>query len=109
MKSKNIPKDVKETAEEIIEIFNRKTFQGDDCYYQARFKGKYLYLYRYDYGNVGPICRLTYKGTINYWEFAIFKWSTETYDSEEWMFPGSGFVDGTIEGAMKAGLEAYPA
>ena len=42
------------------------------------------------------------------WEFAIFKWSSEEYDSDEWFFPGSQFVDGTIEGAMKAGLEAYP-
>jgi len=42
------------------------------------------------------------------WEFAIFKWSSERYDPEEWMFPGSEWVDGTIEGAMKAGLQAYP-
>jgi hypothetical protein len=43
------------------------------------------------------------------WEFAIFKWSTETYDSDEWMFPGSGEIDGTVDGAMMAGLQAYPA
>jgi hypothetical protein len=42
------------------------------------------------------------------WEFAIFKWSSEKYAPNEWMFPGSEFVDGTIEGAMRAGLEAYP-
>jgi hypothetical protein len=41
------------------------------------------------------------------WEFAIFKYSAETYDPGEWFFPGSQHVDGTIEGAMKAGLEAY--
>ena len=108
MKSKGIPIDVKENVEQIIEAFNQKYFRRDGCYYQARFKGKYLYLDRWDHGNVGPICRLTYTGKINDWEFAIFKWSSETYDSEEWMFPGSDFVDGTIEGAMKAGLEAYP-
>jgi len=109
MKTKGIPKDVKEKVEEIIEVFNRKKLRREDSYYQARFKGKYLYLDRCDYGNVGPICRLTYTGKINDWEFAIFKWSTETYDPDEWMFPGSDFLDGTIEGAMKAGLEAYPA
>ena len=109
MKTKGIPKDVKEKVEETIEVFNRKKLPRDDCYYQARFKGKYFYLDRCDYGNIGPICRLTYTGNINTWEFAIFKWSTETYDPDEWMFPGSGFLDGTIEGAMKAGLEAYPA
>jgi hypothetical protein len=42
------------------------------------------------------------------WEFAIYKYSDERYDPEEWMFPGAGYVDGTIKGAMKAGLEAYP-
>jgi len=44
---------------------------------------------------------------MNGWDFAIFKWSTETYDPDEWMFPGSELVDGTVEGAMRAGLEAY--
>ena len=28
--------------------------------------------------------------------------------NDEWMFPGNQYLDGTIEGAMKAGLEAYP-
>jgi hypothetical protein len=27
---------------------------------------------------------------------------------EMWMFPGGEHVDGTVEGAMRAGLEAYP-
>jgi len=38
----------------------------------------------------------------------IFKYSDERYDPEEWLFPGGGHVDGTVEGAMRAGLEAYP-
>ena len=42
------------------------------------------------------------------WEFAIYKYSDSRYDPEEWMFPGMGEVDGTIEGAMRAGLLAYP-
>jgi hypothetical protein len=45
---------------------------------------------------------------MNGWDFAIFKWSMETYAPNEWMFPGSELVDGTVEGAMRAGLEAYP-
>ena len=47
-------------------------------------------------------------GKMDNREFAIFKWSSERYDPEEWFFPGSEYVDGTIEGAMKAGIEAYP-
>jgi hypothetical protein len=42
------------------------------------------------------------------WDFAIFRYSREFYDPDEWMFPGAGHVDGTVEGAMRAGLEAYP-
>ncbi len=109
MKAKGIPGDIKQKAEEMIEEFNRKTFPKNDCFYQARFRGKHLYLDRCDYGNMGPICRLTYTGDMDKWEFAIFKWSREIYDPDEWLFPGSQHIDGTIEGAMKAGLEAYPA
>jgi len=108
MKAKGIPKDVKSQVEEIVTQYNHKNSNRDDCYYEVRFKGKYVYLDRCDYGNMGPICRLTYTGKMDGWEFAIFKWSSETYDPDEFMFPGSKHVDGTIEGAMMAGLEAYP-
>jgi len=108
MKAKGIPKDVKSQVEEIVTQYNRKNSNRDDCYYEVRFKGKYVCLDRCDYGNMGPICRLTYTGKMDGWEFAIFKWSSETYDPDEFMFPGSKHVDGTIEGAMMAGLEAYP-
>ena len=42
------------------------------------------------------------------WDFAVFKYSREFYDSEEWMFPGAEELDGTIEGAFRAGQEFYP-
>ena len=45
---------------------------------------------------------------MNEWEFAIYKYSDERYDPNEWMFPGAEYLNGTIEGALKAGLEAYP-
>jgi hypothetical protein len=35
-------------------------------------------------------------------------WSAEKYAPNKWSFPGSELVDGTIEGAMRAGLEGYP-
>jgi len=108
MKAKGIPDDVKSKVRDIIEEFNQNVLRGRDCNYLARFKGKYLYLDRSDYGNIGPIFRLTYTGNMNKWDFAIFRWSSERYDPEEWMFPGNQYLDGTIEGAMKAGIEAYP-
>ena len=108
MKAKESPEDEKTKVIGIIEKFNQNVLSGRDCFYQARFKGKYLYLDRSDYGNTGPIFRLTYAGNMNKWDFAIFRWSSERYDPDEWMFPGNQYLDGTIEGAMKAGLEAYP-
>jgi len=107
-KSEGIPEAVKEEVRSVVERFNRGNFKRNDCYYEAQFRGKYCYLYRCDYGRLGPICRLTYTESMDAWEFAIFKWSSERYDPEEWMFPGDEWVDGTLEGAMKAGLEAYP-
>jgi len=32
----------------------------------------------------------------------------EQFNKEERAFPGSGHVDGTVAGAMRAGLKAYP-
>ena len=108
MSTKAIPKDIKVQVEEIIADFNRETFSGADVGYRARFRGRFLYLDRDDSGMVGPICRLTYTGKLDAWGFAIFKWSDERYDPDEWFFPGAEELDGTIEGAMRAGLKAYP-
>ena len=92
MKTKSIPNEVRQKAEQIIDAFNQKTFGTDDCFYQVRFRGKYLYVDRSDFGRLGPICRLTYTGRMDHWEFAIFKWSREKYDPEEWLFPGSEYL-----------------
>lgn len=105
-----IPKEIQEKAVIIIDNYNQKTFHDDvrDLIYYPVFKGKFLYLKRKEFGQISPVVRLTYTGDIKNWEFAIFKWSREQYDPDEWFFPGVQHVDGTIEGAMKAGMEAYP-
>jgi hypothetical protein len=107
MRTQAIPKDIKVQVEEIIADFNRETFSGADVGYRARFRSRFLYLDRDDSGMVGPICRLTYTGKLDDWGFAIFKWSNERYDPDEWFFPGAEELDGTIEGAMRSGLKAY--
>jgi hypothetical protein len=104
----SIPEEIKNEVMKSVEDFNRENFGRDDCFYEVRFQGKFCYLDRSDYGRLMPVFRLTYTGGINKWQHAIFKWSTERYDPEEWMFPGIGYMDGTINGAMLAGLEAYP-
>jgi hypothetical protein len=103
-----IPEQIRKQADEIVAAFNEKVIRDPNRFYATRYKGSYLYLDRHDYGILSHICRLRYTGRMDGWEFAIFKYSDERYDPDEWFFPGSGFVDGTIEGAMKAGLEAYP-
>jgi len=50
---------------------------------------------------------LEYGGGKKGWRFAIYKYSDNCYDPEEWLVPGSEHVDGTIEGALKAGMQAY--
>ncbi len=108
MARQGIPEEIKKQADEIVENFNRKVVKDADHFYATRYKGSYLYLDRSNYGIVSQICRLKYTGKMDNWEFAIFKYSDGRCDPEEWFFPGAGRVDGTIEGAMKAGLEAYP-
>lgn len=77
--------------------------------YVPRFRGAYLYLDRIGYNQrPSEICRLKWTGSMDKWEFAIYKHSKNHYDPDERMFPGSGEVDGTIIGAMRAGNQAYP-
>jgi hypothetical protein len=109
----SIPAETKGEVQELIDIFNREHFNDKDCKelgivgYSARYKGKYLYLDRDDLGKPSPICRLSWNEKMDNWGFAIYKYSDNCYDSEEWFFPGQQYVDGTVSGAMKAGIEAY--
>jgi hypothetical protein len=107
--TRGIPDAVKTEVEALVQHFNTTVLRNPHCLYVPRYRGKFLYLNRQDYGRLSPICRLEYTGKMEKWYFAIYKYSDERYDEEEWFFPGVEHVDGTLEGAMKAGLEAYPA
>jgi hypothetical protein len=102
-----LPVQVREQALSAVEQFNQNELVDSGSRYIARFKGKYLYLDRDDSGDVGHICRLEYAGAKRGWYFAIYKYSDERYDEEDWFFPGNQLVDGTVEGALKAGMVAY--
>jgi hypothetical protein len=118
-KKQTIPIEVQEEVLKLIDEFNRVELNDStsllDAFFpkkikrgfSARFKGKYLYLDRTDRYEPLPICRLTWNGKMDNWDFAIYKYSCEKYDPEEWFFPGEEFVDGTVSGAMKAGMVAY--
>jgi hypothetical protein len=109
MAKTKIPVGIQEKANTIIDIFNARVYQrksGVEFY--SVYKGDFLYLNRKEGERDGPVARLRYNGEIDNWDFAIFKWSNERYDPDEFSFPGSEHLNGTIEGALKAGHEAYP-
>ncbi len=107
MPKKSIPEEVQEQVRAIVNGFNRDVFADSGRSFIPRFKGNHLYLDMEAIDSVGPICRLKYTGDMKKWQFAIYKFSSGQYDPEEWFFPGEEFVDGTVEGAMKAGAKAY--
>ena len=108
MSRQTIPEQIKTWVDGVIQRFNEDVIQDPNRYYVGRYRGSYLYLDRLGYGIRHQVGRLTYTGSADKWEFAIFKYSDERYDAEEWLFPGAEYVDGTLEGALRAGLEAYP-
>ena len=116
--AKRIPKEIKEEVLEIVEAYNKqhkKTFQ-------MTFRAQYAYLSKTEPiigGVIGLLIqgrkpvetklgRLKWTGEMNKWEFAVFRYSREFYDPDEWMFPGAEEIDGTIEGALAAGEQIYP-
>ena len=58
---------------------------------------------RYCYVRHGgsPLCRLGYRGELAAWDFAIYKYSTQSYSTQE-MFPSRGPVADLVGRAMNA-------
>jgi hypothetical protein len=109
MKKTKIPEEIKEKANKLIADFNVRVYKKKSgVEFHAVYKGDFLYLKRKEGERDGPIARLRYNGKLDNWGFAIYKWSNERYDPDEIFFPGSKHLNGSIEGALKAGHEAYP-
>ena len=106
MAKAKISAEIKVEVQDIVDAFNRKEKLGP-TQYQVSYRGKYLYLKRDSYGHLSEICRLEWKGEMDNWGFAIYKYSRSNYDPDEWFFPGSGHLNGTIVGAMIAVMEDY--
>ncbi len=104
-----IPVTIQKEIEARVQAFNEKKLSKEASKYNPVIQGKFIYLMRtLRDGSLEHICRMTYAGNIDDMEFAIYKYSSEKYDPNEWFFDGNKYVDGTLEGAMKAGLKAYP-
>lgn len=109
MPSPKLTPEIKAQADAIVARFNSEELRDEPwAHYVTRYRGSHLYLGHQEGGQFWPVCRLTYTGDMNGWELAIYKYSDERYDPHKWFFPGVEEVDGTIEGAMRAGLKAYP-
>lgn len=74
----------------------------------ADCRGKFIYLRRWmpdrTWHNLG---RMTYSGDENNMPFALFSLYAGKYDTKA-EFPAAKYLDGTIEGAIKAVLTVYP-
>jgi len=101
-----IPAPKKEQALETVSRFNEEHGTA----YSLRFRGRYAYLAREDRGmpDLTRIGRLEYLADKDRWKFVVYRYSKERYDPRESLFPGAGHLDGSIEGALRAGLEIYP-
>lgn len=132
--AKRIPNEVKQAVQKIVTAFN----QQQQTNFHISFRGQFAYLAKITTQQVDiantfrqmlaakmginttpttnqsaptietKLGRLKYNGQMDNWSFAVFRYSRETYDADEFMFPGAGELNGTIEGALKAGLQLYP-
>jgi hypothetical protein len=105
--SQSIPPEVREQVKTLVSRFNRENFACGEQSYVPRFSGKYVYLDRSDFGSVGPVCRLEYTGDARRWRFAMYHYCSDQYGPAQASFPGARFLDGTVEGAMKAAAEPF--
>lgn len=105
-----VPIEIQGQLADRVEAFNRKYLKKSSVVFFVDAHGKFVYLHYLDprSNQHQNAARLTYNGDLENMDFAIYKYSSEKYDSKEDFFPGAEHVDGTIEGAMKAVLEAYP-
>ncbi len=107
MNVEDIPAFVRQAVEQAVEEFNKQEISGTGKVYHVRFQDRYVYVDRDDGIGPSPVFRLEYTGDLTDWGFAIYKYSGDDYDEEENFFPGVDRLDGTIEGALRAGMKAY--
>ncbi|NGX64010.1 MAG: hypothetical protein KR126chlam6_01434 [Candidatus Anoxychlamydiales bacterium] len=106
MKDYTVPIALQSMLQNRVNAFYKQKFLKYHYYVDAR--GKFIYLYRLMPKGIQRLGRLTYLGDPENMEFTIFNDLSEKYDPKKRLFSGSVYLDGTIEGALKAVVEAYP-
>ncbi len=106
MKDYIVPIEVQSMLQDRVNAFCMQ--RGLRCYYYADARGKFIYLYRLIPDGIHRLGRLTYLGDPENMEFTIFNDLSEKYDPKKRLFPGAVYLNGTIEGALKAVVKVYP-
>jgi hypothetical protein len=106
MPKKNaLPAEVQAQAEQAVLAFD----EAHKMLHQLEFKRGYAYLSRIEKdGELTKIGRLSYLPQTDDWDFTVYKYSSGSYDPQEWGYPGREFLDGTVAGVLQAGLQIYP-
>ena len=103
-----IPIDEQAQLQERANFFKKKFVPKTSWQFVADARGKFVYLRRYmNDGSCQNLGRLIYEGNIENMAFSIYRYNTEKYDTKA-DFVGAHHLNGTLEGALKAILEAFP-
>lgn len=86
-----LPTEAREYVEQALAVFGEPLLDG-------RFSGRFCYV-TYE-GR--PLCRLGYRGELTTWDFAIDKYSSQRYSTQE-LFPATG----TVEERVSLALSVY--
>lgn len=85
---------------EPMEMEIREVITGySDGMLEYEIRGPFCYIYHARQ----PLCRLKYTGDNTKWDFAIYKFSTGKYSTNEFGFPRND----TAEACVKVALNAY--
>lgn len=104
----HLPPEALADLEVELAAFNRKKMKNTVGLYVATVSGKCAFVgRRLDPNRLDPLFKLDWKGAVDNWAFAIYRYSQDEYDPDAY-FPGCGLVDGTVAGALKAAHKAYP-
>jgi len=106
-KRKSIPHRLQIEIDRIRTAFNLRVLREEELRYVAQFRSGYLYLLYDTPDGVEPFCRLEFTGDMNRWDFSVYRSTSKRFHPPAQSFAGNAFLDGTVEGALKAGVVAY--
>jgi hypothetical protein len=82
---------------EALDYLRSELLSFHDPRLEASVRGRFCYVY---YGG-GPLCRLGYRGTLEEWDFSIYKYSSQRYGELE-LAPASDSIRKCVNRALHA-------